>query len=184
MGHLSHYDFKVVNNPLPFCRAALLCTMLTSKKHLDGLQRLLVKSDLDRMKGVLKNKAVQVESLLKDGWIACQGEPLKHADKVASFGKLCVRLILHLLGKEKHSRDKAFESFEMIVQEFTYDLSGRNIPREVPADDVHASSGSHPRDAEAKDLHQATAQDIALLQHPHLRLGDLFFGCIGHMFSP
>lgn len=105
MGHLSHYDFKVVNNPLPFCRAALLCAMLTSKKHLDGLQRLLVKSDLDRMKGVLKNKAVQVESLLKDGWIACQGEPLKHADKVASFGKLCVRLILHLLGKEKHSRD-------------------------------------------------------------------------------
>lgn len=126
MGHLSHYDFKVVNNPLPFCRAAPLCTMLTSKKHQDGLQRLLVKSDLDRMKG----------ALLKDGWVACQGESLKRADKVASFGKLCVRLILHLLGKEKHSRDKAFESFEMIVQEFTYDLSSRNMSREVPADGV------------------------------------------------
>ena len=182
MGYLSHYDFKVVNNPLPFCRAALLCTMLTSKKHQDGLQRLIVKSDLDRMKGALKNKAMQVESLLKDGWTACEGKSLKHADKVASFGKLCVRLILHLLSKEKHSRDKAFQSFQDIVQQFTDDLSGGGISREAAAERQLASSGSQQRDAEVQDLHQASEQEIALLQHPHLRLGDLFFGCIGHMF--
>ena len=42
-------------------RAALLCTSLTSKKHADGISKLVYEADLDKMKGALKEKTVKME---------------------------------------------------------------------------------------------------------------------------
>ena len=54
MNHLAHYDFRMGNEKLPMCRFASMVAMLTTKRHADGLARLIVKADLDRMKGPLQ----------------------------------------------------------------------------------------------------------------------------------
>ena len=46
MFSLSHFDFKIKENQLPMTRAALLCTILTSKKHADGISKLVYEADL------------------------------------------------------------------------------------------------------------------------------------------
>lgn len=56
------------NEKLPMCRFAVMVAMLTTKKHADGLARLIVKADLDKMKGPLKEKCLSVEKLLLGGW--------------------------------------------------------------------------------------------------------------------
>ena len=61
MFRLSHFDFKIKENQLPMTRAALLCTILTSKKHADGISKLVYEADLDKMKGALKEKTVKME---------------------------------------------------------------------------------------------------------------------------
>ena len=71
MFQLSHFDFRIKENKLPMTRAALLCTILTAKKHADGISKLVYKADLDKMKGSLKDKTVKMEELLKEGGNRC-----------------------------------------------------------------------------------------------------------------
>ena len=108
-------------------RAALLCTMLTSKKHADGISKLIYKADLDKRKGALKDKTLKMEELLKEGWKQVQQNPAPSALKALCFGKFCVRLVLHILSKEKFSRDHPFETVQMIVDQFGVDLFDQNL---------------------------------------------------------
>lgn len=174
MFHLSHFDFKMENNKLPMTRAALLCTMLTSKKHADGLSRLVYKADMDKMKGTLKGKTRNGEDILKKAWEECQ--KLKSHEASMAWGKLGTRLILHLLGKEKYSRDaEPFASVADIVEKFGEDLQqvGRSaVSRPSDSQVSRSSSGEQ----EVKDLLQASASELALLDHPHLKLGGHYTG--------
>ncbi|CAK8991130.1 unnamed protein product, partial [Durusdinium trenchii] len=126
MYNLSCFDFKMETNKLPMTRAALLCTMLTSKKHSDGLSRLIYKADFDRMRGTLKSNTQNVEEILKDAWEQCQ-KSSTHKSLMA-WGKLGTRMILHILSKEKYSRDAPFESVQKIVERFAEDLESSHGP--------------------------------------------------------
>ena len=156
-------------------RAALLCTILTSKKHADGISKLVYKADLDKMKGALKDKTVKMEELLREGWKQVQQHQGSPAFKALCFGKLCNRLVLHLLSKEKHSREHAFESVQAIVDQFAADLLDQNLkaPSSVAAPAPKAKAAQAPRQ-EVKDLLNVTPKAMAQLEYPHLMLDCLY----------
>ena len=174
MFQLSHFDFKIKENKLPMTRAALLCTILTSKRHADGISKLVFKADLDKMKGNLKDKTVKMEGLLKEGWKQVQQHTGAQAFKAMCFGKLCVRLVLHLLSKEKYSRDHPFESAEAIVDEFANDLLNGNMQTSSSVAAAAKAKAGQASANEVKDLLNASAKAIAQLEYPHLLL-DCFY---------
>lgn len=169
MHHLSHFDFRMDNNRLPMTRAALLCCMLTTKKCENGLSRLVYKSDLDKLKGALKSKTKSMEDILKNAWEHCQQRNSDGARM--AWGKLGCRVVLHILGKEKHSRDPPFESVEDIVKMFGDEVQGSSA--QSAAASSNAETGQGP---EVKDLLSASSSELALLDNPHLKLGG-FYQC-------
>ena len=174
MFQLSHFDFKIKENKLPMTRAALLCTILTSKRHADGISKLVFKADLDKMKGSLKDKTVKLEGLLKEGWKQVQQHTGAQAFKAMCFGKLCVRLVLHLLSKEKYSRDHPFESAQAIVDEFANDLLNGNMQASSSVAAAAKAKAGQASANEVKDLLNASAKAMAQLEYPHLLL-DCFY---------
>eukprot|EP00438_Fugacium_kawagutii_P004869 Skav203385 [mRNA] locus=scaffold1379:411164:415169:+ [translate_table: standard] len=164
MALLSYFDFKVEGNSLLFTRFALLSAMLTSKKHADGYQKVVFKNDFDRMSRALKQQTVQMEQVLKDAWVKVQDESIP---KNLAYGKLVVRSVLLLLGKQKLGRDNVqFESMEEITTAYCNELQGKDADGEGAA-----SSSQGPQ---VKDLIQATSAEVALIQHSHLKVNEQY----------
>lgn len=170
MALLSFYDFKVEGNALLFSRLALLSAMLTSKKHSDGYQKLVFKNDFDKMARSLKEKTVQMEKVLRDAWVKVQDENIPAETKNMAYGRLAVRCVLYLLGKQKLGRDTLqFESMEEITTAYCNELQGKED------DDAPAPSSS--QGPQVKDLIQATSAEVALIQHSHLKINEQYLGC-------
>ena len=172
MQQLTWFNFKALS-PLPFCRLALLATILTSSKHSDGISRLVTKSDLDKMKGSLQENAIKMEDLLHEAWNKLQTDTSLSTDtKTLLFGRLAVRLTLTLLGKQKNSREAPFESFTQILQVFAQELASGGKTR---AHDSASVATSQPQEVcEVQDLTQNDAAKNILHQHPHLVVGGKF----------
>ena len=180
MFNLSYFDFKIPGSQLPMTRAALLCTILTSKKHSDGISKLVVKADLDKMKGTLKDKTAALEQLLTDGWKQVQVSPVSNNIKALAWGKFAVRMILHLLSKEKHSREKPFESVQQMVKQFQVDLSGTQSTGGVSSPNQTAGGASNvTQDPQVHDLLTASKTELAFLEHKHLQIG-YAYSCKDH----
>ena len=58
MNLLAYYNFKLPGCQLNFLRIALLATILSSKRHQDGISRLVFKSDFDKLKGKISTKTM------------------------------------------------------------------------------------------------------------------------------
>ena len=164
MNLLAYYNFKLPGCQLNFLLIALLATILSSKRHQDGISRLVFKSDFDKLKGKISTKTM--EDLLAKGWQSCQ----KAADLVLGemcFGRFCVRVALYALQKEKHARDGfCFESFQAIVEELSMELEN--------SAGAPTSSAVDAKDGEAlkvKDLVQADPNEVAMLQNDHIIVG-------------
>lgn len=56
MNLLAYYNFKLPGCQLNFLRIALLATILSSKRHQDGISKLVFKSDFDKLKGKSSTK--------------------------------------------------------------------------------------------------------------------------------
>ena len=161
---LAHCNFRLPGCQFSFLRIALLATILSSKRHQDGISKLVFKSDFDKLKG--KNTTLAVEDLLSNGWKESQKVEDKGLGEM-SFGKFCVRVVLHALQKEKHSRDGLrFESFEAIVEQLSKELEGGSY--------VASSSAADAKGAESlrvKDLLKASPDEVAMLQNHHITVG-------------
>ena len=164
MNLLAYYNFKLPGCQLNFLRIALLATILSSKRHQDGISRLVFKSDFDKLKGKISTKTM--EDLLAKGWQSCQ----KAADLVLGemcFGRFCVRVVLYALQKEEHARDGfCVESFQEIVEELSMELEN--------SAGAPTSSAVDAKDGEAlkvKDLVQADPNEVAMLQNDHIIVG-------------
>ncbi|CAK9027725.1 unnamed protein product [Durusdinium trenchii] len=123
MALLAYHDFRVQGDQMLFTRLALLTTMLTSTKVSDGVSKLIVKSDFDKMTRSLHKQTVQMEAILKEAWKQDDTDvgPQK---KAMAFGKLSVRMCLLLFGKQKFGRDPLVETFEEITQLYAEELVG------------------------------------------------------------
>ncbi|CAK9113132.1 Uncharacterized protein SCF082_LOCUS52448 [Durusdinium trenchii] len=153
----------VQRHSLALTRTALAAAMLTSKKHQDGVSKLIYKSDFDRLKG--KASTRQLDEMLTSMWK--QAEELKNPDLAyRCWGTAAVRLVLHCLNKEKAAKAEAYESFEKIVQLFSEELTRSPLTRPI---DSSASTGGP--DAGVRDLLNASSQEVALLQNSHIKIG-------------
>jgi hypothetical protein len=87
--------------------------MLSSRKHQDNISKLVYKSDFDKVKG--KDTTKKLDEILHTLWAEAQDQ--KHEKSLAfnAFGTACVRMVLHLLQKEKAAKQDTFESFQEIV---------------------------------------------------------------------
>lgn len=169
MALLAYHDFRVQGDQMLFTRLALLTTMLTSTKVSDGVSKLIVKSDFDKMTRSLHKQTVQMEAILKEAWKQ-DDTHVGPQKKAMAFGKLSVRMCLLLLGKQKFGRDPLVETFEEITQLYAEELVGKKP-------EVLLTSSSKGKKSEpVRDLLNASSQEVALLQNSHLHLGGKYLG--------
>ena len=163
MNYLSFFDFKITGLSMNFTRIALAATILSSKRSQDGISKLIFRSDFEKLKG--KDTTKKLDQMLSNMWPEALKAPKELGYK--SFGKACVNMILHLLQKEKMAKADQYESFAQILQEFQDELAG-GPNTAVP---VAEPSSSNP-DAPVKNLVDCSAQEIALLQNSHIKVGN------------
>ncbi|CAE7351248.1 unnamed protein product [Symbiodinium sp. CCMP2592] len=125
----------------PCLRLAFLATNFTCHRVSNGYARLLLKSDVEKLKNKkLQSLAIEAEELLYKAWNRIEA-PLPNSAK--SFGILCLRCCLHVVDKEKMGREgKTFSSLTAIFQAFEVDIAGSAPP--APTSSPTASSTSAP----------------------------------------
>ena len=150
-------------------RVALAACMLSSRKHQDNISKLVYKSDFDKVKG--KDTTKKLDEILHTLWAEAQDQ--KHEKSLAfnAFGTACVRMVLHLLQKEKAAKQDTFESFQEIVQKFQDDLSGGGVPAPPAAPPVLATSSAGSSKG-VQDLVNCSSKEIALVQNSHIKVGE------------
>ena len=82
-------------------RLAFLTTQFSCPAHKiqDGFSRLLVKGDWDKLKK-LKQEVAEMESFLYQAWQDTASR-LPNLEAARSFGMICMRMTLHLVGKQQ-----------------------------------------------------------------------------------
>ena len=91
---------------VPFLRAALVAANLVTEKVVDGVSRLVVKSDVERLKGKdMKSKSVEVDRCIARAWDivdnAKQEGMISEEQGDLMVGRFMTRSVLVLLDKQK-----------------------------------------------------------------------------------
>ena len=141
---------------VPHLRTGLLACNLVSPpgKVIDGVSRLLVKSDIEKLKGKAKTAQVDAaEKVMADGWDSAiamvEAGSAKKSEMNMAMGRLHSRMILFLTGKGKLGPEKKeFESIAVIEQAFQEDLKKFVDPASVkpPSQTGSAGSGNQDKD--------------------------------------
>ena len=147
-----------------FLRIAILATVLTSPKSMNGISKLIYPSDFQKLKS--HKKLSDIETMLSDAWKACEGL-LPQVSASQAFGNFCRRMILLAVMKQKKD---SFESFEEVVQQFQDDLKGDSAST--------AASTEQKKDVKVHDLINCSNADIAKLQNSQIEVGKMFLGSL------
>lgn len=86
------------------------------------------------------------------------------------FGRLCARVVLHLLGKEKMGREPQ-------LKDETLESFGERFCRELMGHEAEATQQSQNEDSQASevvDVRNMRAVDTALLQNQHMHLEEWY----------
>ena len=124
--HLVGIEF-VPTNMTTFLKVALLATQITcpESKRVDGFSRMLVKGDLDRLKAKKsRGQVLEAEEFLTKKWTDVNAADLNTINKCKAFGRCCLRILLHLLQKEKIGREgKEYANLEAIGEACDHDIA-------------------------------------------------------------
>ena len=91
-----------LSSQMPMIRLAFLACNLAAPatKISNGYARLILRSDFEKLKSIkMKNFVTEAEDVLFRAWKQIEHQ-LDNFDALKSFGILCIRMSLHLLGKE------------------------------------------------------------------------------------
>ena len=138
----------------------------------DGISRLLSKSDLDKLKSSTNRAQVlKAEEILSDAW-----KILQHCQNKSvltlSFGRLLVRCVLYLTGKEKAGREgKSYKDLSSICDLFTADVSGQTSATTSMGTASSSKAGDQPA-----NLLTLSIGEQALIQNKHLKLQEKHLG--------
>ncbi|CAK0906935.1 unnamed protein product [Prorocentrum cordatum] len=152
---LNKYDDR------PFFRAALVATSLVSEKVVDGIAKLICRTDVEKSKG--KDETIQLNSTLKRAWkLADQGVVHQTAFDML-VGKFMVRAVLFHFDKKHFSPDKkVYENMDDIKSRF--------------ANDLKRAAGDSPVDLGDFDLKVGDRLESATAARPEMeRIGALTF---------
>ena len=173
---ITYWDFRQEGQLFPVLRIALLATSLTGTKVSDGISKVLVKADLDKLKqSTMKPKVLQGEQVLANSWIWLSSKALTPERQCQLFGRLCIRVVFHLLKKEKlcAMENDVYEDLQSISDQCVKEASG------IPASSAAASAAQQSEDSmDAQDLLSSKPAQIALLQHQHLKIGEKQLACV------
>ncbi|CAK9010996.1 unnamed protein product [Durusdinium trenchii] len=167
MNHLAHYDFKISGQTMVLTRFALAACILTSRKHQDGISKLIYKSDLDKLKN--KDSTRKLDDMLHSLWTEAQKVSNTELAYIA-FGKAAVRMTLHALSKQKIAKQESYDSFEEIVEQFQADLVS---PASSTVKATSASAVSTD-ETSVQDLVNCSSQTVALFQNNHIKLNEKY----------
>ena len=160
-----------VNDMTPMIRVALLATNLTCDKIVDGIGRLLLKSDVEKLKSKkLQPKVCEAEELLLGRWKDLEKDTkLNETQKFKIFGKACLRTCLFLVGKQKQGREqREFASLDAIRLECIKEMantsttSGHSMP----------APGCPPKASSIVQLHEAKNAMYVAGQKIELKVGN------------
>ncbi|CAK8988160.1 unnamed protein product [Durusdinium trenchii] len=168
MNHLAMYDFRLPVQSMALTRIGLAAVMLISRKHADGFSRLLFKSDFDKLKG--KDTTRKLDEMFFTLWKQALGAGVAPDVGYICWGNAAVRMVLHILNKEKVAKQEVYKSFGEIVELFSQELNGsvRVTTHSEPA------GGSASAGSAVKDLLNCSSQEVALFQNAHIRIGDKY----------
>lgn len=173
---ITYWDFRQEGQLFPVLRIALLATSLTGTKVSDGISKVLVKADLDKLKqSTMKPKVLQGEQqVLANSWIWLSSKALAPERQCQLFGRLCIRVVFHLLKKKKlcATENDVYEDLQSISDQCVKEASG------IPASSAAASAAQSEDSMDAQDLLSSKPAQIALLQHQHLKIGEKQLACV------
>jgi hypothetical protein len=171
---LAYTNFKQPGQAFPLCRIAVWCTMLTTWKHQDGIQKLITRADVEKLKSKTNiPKLHSLEGQLQGAYkVADQAHDFHHASKC--IGKMMTRSILFLLQKQKWSREstKSWASQNEILEAFTQEMANPKVKADKKDD----------KPLLPRDLTQASAKEMALFQNPHIQKDKLHLAWVYYLF--
>ena len=142
---LSSLDFKCKSSTFPMLRRAAICANISSPKSQDKVGKPLFVTDLQKLKGLVKqsDKLVTAEGMVKLCWEQVYKSDPKFLDReaVKILAKLCIRTVLFLCNRQgKGSESRIFESLQEIQQAFQEEVgkgsSSWSSMVEIPVDQV------------------------------------------------
>ena len=89
---ITYWDFRQEGQLFPCLRCALLATALSGTKVSDGISKVLVKADLDKLKQSMKPKVLQGEQVLANSWVWLSSKGLTPERQRKLFGGLSIRV--------------------------------------------------------------------------------------------
>ena len=176
MCSVAYPTFKSKESMYPFVRCALLACNLSSPRAQDGVAKLLVRGDVERLKSNANQQNVDLsEKLLKLAFQQHQGALANKKDTqmVKTFARLLIRTALWLFKKEGKGREsKVFGTLEAINETFKDELQG-GASQAIDSQPSQASGG----DTQDKVLSLEDSNDavtIAKQQYNWLVVGNNF----------
>lgn len=109
-------------------------------------------------------------TLLSKSFHLAENSPATEANRYGPFGRLCARVVLHLLGKEKMGREPQ-------LKDETLESFGERFCRELMGHEAEATQQSQNEDSQASevvDVRNMRAVDTALLQNQHMHLEEWY----------
>lgn len=164
MEHLTALDWKDSETTFVWVRAGCLAANCTSTKAVDGISRLLVKSDLDKLKQPSRRDDIKkAEKLCSLAWETLSKAQLhKNKKGLTILGRLLVRVALVLAGKSGKGREKkAFRDLQEVNDAFVADLGKLNNPESASAGSGAIAAGDVPTDDSAL---------VSLQARPHVQV--------------
>ena len=110
-----------------------------------------------------------LRQVLKDAWALYVASKSAESQTVGAFGRLCVRVCLHVLNKEKAGREPdGFEDLQQIAGKFAEDLQGMAH--------MQAEASASSTDIQVSNVLSASKAELALLQNKHIKVGEMHPG--------
>ena len=170
---VAYTDWKMGSTTLPFFRVGRCATQVTAPVAAvkDGISRMVLKCDFDKLKQKkMSSEVFKAEQLMAIAWDTLANSELTFEKKALLFGKLQIRLVLQLLGKELKGREGVqYKDMDAVTQKFEEEVKESN-------DCASAPGASNQKLAEpVKSLEDATdPKAIALNANKHIKLNKLY----------
>lgn len=169
--------FSSVSTRYPHIRTGLIATNLVAPKVIDGVARLLVKSDVERLRAKDRIQTIdEAERMMAEGWKLVQdlvsAKSCSTTDTVSVLGRLHCRTTLHITGKAKLGFEKRqFNGMQDIKNAFMTDLKAILPPGcPIPCD---WDTASQPEGATVKATSATQATSAGSAAQPMVDMSKL-----------
>ena len=160
----------------PFVKVALTVTNCTATKLVDGVAKLITKTDILSLKAKkFENALNEIESSLGFMWASLKEVPaLDHSAKFKLFCKYCIRYSLLITNKQKQGREGKVYTMEEIKAMMENDLKSPLTVSSLPSDTSIVKQTGEAKEVEALDTSQANSSMFIATQILGLKVGNTY----------